>query len=62
MVGLQDYVVAIEPGNCIPEGRLEARKNNRLQMLKPGGRYEIQYEIGVLESKQAIENFKNNCG
>lgn len=61
MMGQQDYVVAIEPGNCIPEGRLEARKNNRLQRLKPGQSYEIEYEIGVLEGIEAIDNFVSSC-
>jgi hypothetical protein len=61
MIGQQDYVVAIEPGNCIPEGRLEARKNNRLHILKPGERYEIEYEIGVLEGIEAIDSFISNC-
>lgn len=61
MMGQQDYVVAIEPGNCIPEGRLEAGKNNRLHRLKPGERYEIEYEIGVLAGIEAIDSFKSNC-
>ena len=61
MMGQQDYVVAIEPGNCIPEGRLEARKNNRLQSLKPREDYEIEFEIGVLESIEKINRFVRNC-
>jgi hypothetical protein len=61
MMGQQDYVVAIEPGNCIPEGRLDARNNKRLQSLKPGESYEIEFEIGVLEGIEAIENFVNSC-
>ena len=61
MMGQQDYVVAIEPGNCIPEGRLEAGKKNRLHRLKPGERYEIEYEIAVLAGIEAIDSFKSNC-
>ena len=61
MMGQQDYVVAIEPGNCIPEGRLEAGKNQRLHSLKPGESYEIEYEIGVLAGIEAIDGFISNC-
>ncbi len=31
----QDYVLGIEPGNCLPEGRVMARKNNRLDVIEP---------------------------
>ncbi len=61
MMGQQDYVVAIEPGNCIPEGRLEAAKNNRLHSLKAGQSYEIEYEIGVLDGIEAIDSFVSSC-
>ncbi|KJS50575.1 aldose 1-epimerase family protein [Desulfosporosinus sp. BICA1-9] len=58
MMGQQDYVVGLEPGINIPEGRIEARRNGRLTTLKPGERYEINFEIGVLEDRNAIERFK----
>ncbi len=57
MIGQQAYVVAIEPGNCIPEGRVDARKNNRLSTLKPGEDYEIDTEIGVLDNQETINQF-----
>ena len=61
MMGQQDYVVAIEPGNCIPEGRVEARENGRLGTLTAGGTHEIEYEIGVLDGADAIEAFRKSC-
>jgi len=59
MMGQQDYVVGLEPGINIPEGRLKARKNGNLRMLKPGERYENAYEIGVLKDRQEIAAFKS---
>lgn len=57
MIGQQAYVVAIEPGNCIPEGRVDAKKNNRLSTLQPGQRHEIDTEIGVLDNQESINQF-----
>jgi hypothetical protein len=34
-MGFRDYVIGIEPGNCIPEGRVKAREAGRLRMLQP---------------------------
>jgi hypothetical protein len=57
MIGQQAYVVAIEPGNCIPEGRVDAKKNNRLATLQPGEMYAIDTEIGVLDNQETIQQF-----
>lgn len=35
-MGFGDYTIGIEPGNCLPEGRVAARRNGRLRMLPPG--------------------------
>jgi hypothetical protein len=35
-MGFGDYVLGIEPGNCLPEGRVKAREAGRLRMLPPG--------------------------
>jgi hypothetical protein len=35
-LGFADYTIGLEPGNCIPEGRVRAREYGRLQMLSPG--------------------------
>jgi hypothetical protein len=57
MMGQQDYVVGLEPGINIPEGRLQARENNRLAMLKPGESRNFNYRIGVLPDQAAIDTF-----
>jgi hypothetical protein len=43
--------------NCWLENRNEARKNNRLPVLKAGESVEIEMEFGVLTSHQEIEQF-----
>ncbi len=57
MMGSQDYVVGLEPGNCIPEGRIEARNNGRLEMLKPSEVRHFNFEIGVLPNRVEIDSF-----
>ncbi len=55
MMGQQDYVVGLEPGINIPEGRLKARENNRLTILMPGESRSFSYTIGVLPDREAID-------
>ena len=38
MMGEGDYVLGLEPGNSLPEGRVRARENGRLEMLAPGAK------------------------
>lgn len=57
MMGQQDYVVGLEPGINIPEGRLSARDNGTLRTLKPGETYHNEYEIGVLDGPDEIKDF-----
>ena len=35
MMGEYEYVLGLEPGNCLPDGRDVMRKNNMLCFLKP---------------------------
>lgn len=45
MMGVHDYVLGMEPGNCTPDGRKAMRQQGKLQMLQPGERR--QYEVTV---------------
>ncbi len=36
MMGQQEYVLGLEPGNCYPDGRDVMRAKNMLEFLKPG--------------------------
>jgi hypothetical protein len=56
MMGEQDYVMALEPGINIPEGRVSARAAGRLQTLKPDEIFICSYEIGVLSNQVEIDS------
>jgi hypothetical protein len=58
MVGQVDYVVGMEPANCLVEGRAKERERGTLQFLEPGERREYEMEIGVLENAQMIQGFR----
>ena len=47
-VGIGAYVLGIEPGNCVPEGRASARERGVLVELAPGEAREYLLEISVL--------------
>lgn len=44
MMGIRDYVLGLECGNCYPDGRDVMRKNGMLKFLEPGEKktYEVQ--------------------
>ncbi len=58
MVGEGAYVVGMEPGNCVPEGRVSARKRGTLKILQPGEKVTFHLEVGVLSSNNEIRNFE----
>lgn len=43
MMGVRDYVLGLEPGNCHPDGRNVMRREGRLKFLQSGER--ISYEV-----------------
>jgi len=59
MMGQVDYVVGMEPANCLVEGRARERERKTLQFLEPGERREYDLEIGVLENAEAIGRFRD---
>jgi len=58
MMGEGDYVVGMEPANCLVEGRDKERERGTLKFLEPGEKKEFDLEIGVLAGKESIEEFK----
>ncbi len=36
MMGVRDYVLGLEPGNCYPDGRADMRQKGILKTLQPG--------------------------
>lgn len=59
MMGEQDYVVGIEPGNCHPIGHEEAKRRCELEVLAPGETKRIEIELGVLTTWEEIQHFKD---
>ncbi len=57
MMGQGEYVVGIEPGNCLVDGRPKEREAGRLQSIKPGERREVTIEVGALSGRQTIAEF-----
>lgn len=58
MMGEQDYVLGIEPGNCIPQGKRLAEEKGALCYLDAGESVQTHLEIGVLDGVGAIRRFK----
>jgi len=56
MMGEGTYVVGMEPGNCLVEGRAKERERGTLQYIQPGEVREFDLEIGVLDSAEAIRS------
>lgn len=59
MMGQQDYVVGLEPGNCPPLGRATARERGELVYLKPGEIKTIKLELGVLTCWEDLQAYKD---
>jgi hypothetical protein len=58
MNGEGTYVVGIEPGNALVEGRAKERSEGRLVTLNSGEKRKYSLEIGVLAGRQEIEEFE----
>ena len=59
-MGYGDYVLGIEPGNCVPEGRVAARANHRLTMLAPGETKTFTLGFRMLTSRREVDAFREN--
>ena len=57
MMAEKEYVLGMEPGNCNPVGRTEAKNNGSIDYLKAGEKKEIDLEIGILSNKNEIDEF-----
>ena len=58
MMGQQDYVVGIEPGNCLPIGRKASKEKGWLDKLEPGNTKSFTLEMGMLTTWEEIEWYK----
>ncbi len=51
MMGVRDYVLGLECGNCYPDGRNVMRETGMLKFLNPGKK--VRYEVTVSMLEQA---------
>ena len=56
--GKGHYVVGLEPGTNLVEGRARERAEGRLKMLRPGEKASYDIEIGVLSTIEDIVGFE----
>ncbi len=49
MMGIRDYVLGLECGNCYPNGRNEMRESGMLKFLKPGEKKEYRVKVKIIE-------------
>ncbi len=47
MMGVRDYVLGLEPGNCFPVGRVAARQEGSLQFLQPGESRSFRLKVSL---------------
>ena len=47
MMGVRDYVLGLEPGNCTPDGRAAMREQGMLKFLQPGEKKQYVVKISV---------------
>lgn len=55
-----EYVLGIEPGNCLPVGQVEQKKRGDLEYIKAGEVRQFDLEIGLLTDQQQIEQFEHD--
>lgn len=51
MMGENDYVLGLEPGNCTPDGRDVMRKSGKIEVLEPGCEKTIHLKFEFFENK-----------
>lgn len=52
MMGVRDYVLGLEPGNCHPDGRAKMRKDGKLTILEPGESISYEVKISMLKGRK----------
>lgn len=56
-----DYVVALEPCNCIGLGRVKERENGTLKILPAYSTITHKFFLGVLDGEKEIQKFIKTC-
>ncbi len=54
MMGVRDYVLGLEPGNCLPDGRDVMREQGKLEFLKCGETKKCNLKFEFVEERQCL--------
>ena len=54
-----DYVLGIEPANCLCNGRLDEKQRDTLKRIAPFEAYSFDLEIGILEGENDYKEFRD---
>ena len=52
MMGVRDYVMGLEPGNCTPDGRDILRQQGKLKILEPGKSLQYHVQVDLKEMRE----------
>lgn len=55
MMGVRDYVLGLEPGNCLPTGRAAMRESGRLKFLDPGESRTYTIRVELFDDAKVLE-------
>lgn len=58
MMGVRDYVMGLEAGNCYPDGRDVMRKQGRLKFIAPGQKIQYQVHLRIVEDAEQWKQIK----
>ena len=58
MMGVRDYVMGLEPGNCHPDGRDVMRKQGKLKFIDPGEVITYEIKITMIDGPDQWESAK----
>ena len=62
MMGTSEYVLGLEPGNCVPVGQQRAKEEGTLEMLEPWGEKRVSIEFGVADGDAEIARLLAEAG
>ncbi len=56
MMGVRDYVLGLEPGNCLPTGRAGMRESGKLKFLDPGESKTYSFRVELFDDAKVLES------
>jgi len=52
MLGVKDYALGLEPGNCHPDGRNIMREEDKLKYILPNEEKNFKVKFSIIENKE----------